>query len=890
MHVTFGMVADGSAHPAHPGGRAGVVGGSVVGPAGMLDLLAGQMGLSGPPVPPVVRIAAWQAKLEAAAAIQPRFYSASLAADALSTARLLLSWRDDLVAAGWTPMHTVAARPRISDLAAAELAPPPLPRGRSDLLREVIASLENGVKCDIEVVGFIEDLDLLPPPWQRLVRALSASGVVVSQTGSLTSTVDASDLARLHRFLGEGSIGSLVGDGSLTLLESRTAIMAAEAVADWVAHDPDRGRGTVVVLQSGDSGLLDQAFARRGLPALGVSPRSSHRGALQLLSLAFSVAWAPFDPQKLLELLLLPRPPIGRWAARLLAGALSREPGVGGSAWADAWSAIEAGLVERNDGKADPGTLAEWRAWMEVGTHGRSSGMPAIVAAAISDRVRRWALETDGGGRDPLLLCAVGAADALSGAFGALGRSPVTAAQVEGLIDLAIAEGLPDPAHVAQEGGIRVVTQPGALWGGAARVVWWGFSGDARQTRQPWTAAEVAALAATGCEIEPDARARRREAAQWEQAVWAARDALVLVTPALDRGGEVTSHPLAHRMAPMLQGANRDVITSSAELLLTADRVHLAGRDVRRSPEAGIDLPTAVAAWTLPMPLVEALEGRGETASSLQDLLECQFRWVLRHVARLHPGGAHAIPSRERLLGNVAHALAQAVFPVGRVPDPHEVRRAATAGLDEIVNAIAAPLRLPGSSGELAFARVRIPDSLSSLAALLAERGLAVVGMEVERASALGKLPVRSRIDLVVRDRDGDEAVIDLKWTGSRTWRRTEVQEGRAIQLATYGHLVAPNGGASAGYYLLRQRELIAEAGTALAVEGLTVTRTLDETWDAIAVDWGELTRLARAGRGLATGVPGIAEHLPAELGFPPGERVCFFCDMGNVCRITVGE
>ncbi len=595
------------------------------------------------------------------------------------------------------------------------------------------------------------------------------------------------------------------------------------------------------------------------------------------------------DPQKLLELLLLPRPPIERWAARLLAGALSREPGVGGSAWSDAWKAIEAGLVERNDGKADPRTLAKWRAWMEVGTHGRSSGMPASVAAAICDRVRRWALETDGGARDPLLLCAVDAADALSGAFGALARSLVGAAQVEGLIDLAIAEGLPDPAHVAQEGGIRAVTQPGAVWGGAARVVWWGFFGDTRQTRLPWTAAEVAALSATGCEIEPDALARRREAAQWEKAVWAARHALVLVTPALDRGGEVTSHPLAHRMAPMLQGANRDVVTSSAEILLTADRTPLGGRDVRRRPETCIDLPTATAAWTLPTPLIEALDGRSETASSLQDLLECQFRWVLRHVARLRPGGAHAIPSRERLLGNVAHALAQSVFPVGRVPDPHEVGRAATAGIDELINSIAAPLRLPGSSGELAFARVRIPDSLSSLAALLAERGMTVVGMEVERETALGALPVRSRIDLVVRDRDGNEAVIDLKWTGSRTWRRTEVQEGRAIQLATYSRLVAPNGGAPAGYYLLRQRELVAEAGTALAVEGLTVTRTLDETWGAIAADWGELTRLARAGRGLATGVPGVAEHLPAELGFPPGERVCFFCDMGNVCRITVG-
>jgi hypothetical protein len=886
MHVVFGMAADGSAHPPHPGAGSGAVGGAVVGPAGLLELLAGQLGLSGPLVAPVVRIAAWQAKLEAAAAVKPRFYSASLAADALSTARLLLSWRDDLTEAGWVPVDAGTTGSRLADLAAAELSPPPLPRGRSDLLREVVSRLAGGGRSGLATVETIEDLDLLPPSWQALARALSASGVAVSRRPATTPTAGDGDLARLQRFLGGGAIDALVGDGSLTLLESRTAIMAAEAVADWVAHDPGRGRGTVFVVPSGDTGLLDRAFARRGLPALGASPRSAHRGALQLLPLAFSVAWAPFDPQKLLELLLLPAPPIDLWAARLLAGALSREPGVGGPAWADAWSAIEAGIAERDGGAAGQATLAEWRAWMDVGAHGRSSGMPAGAAVAISDRVRRWALATDGGTRDPLLLCAVGAADALSGAFGALGRSPVTAAQVDGLIDLAVAEGLPDPAHVAEEGGARVVTQPGAVWGEAARVVWWGFSGGEGQPRQPWTRAEVAALADIGCEVEPAARARRRSAAHWEQVVLASRAALVLVTPALDRGDEAKSHPLAHRMAPILRGSNRAAVSAVAETLLTHASLRLGGRDVSRRAHANVDLPAARATWTLPAPLADAVRGRTETASTLQDLLECQFRWLLRHVARLRGGRAHAIPDRERLLGNVAHALAEAVFPKGSVPDPDEVRRAAAACLDNILDSIAAPLRLAGSSGELAFARARIPDSLATLATILADRGMAVVEMEVERASGSGAPAVRSRLDLLVRDREGVEAVIDLKWTGSRTWRRAEVEEGRAIQLATYGHLVAPAGGAPAAYYLLRQRELLAEAGSALAQDGLTVARTLDATWEAIAADWAELTRLARSGRGVATGVPGVAEHLPPTLGFPPGERVCAFCDMGDVCRV----
>ena len=886
MHVVFGMSADGSAHPAHPGEGTGAIDAVVLGPAGMLDLLAGQLGLSVRPVPPVVRIAAWQAKLEAAAADDPRFYSGSLSADALSTARLLLSWRDALVEWGWTPGDTVALD-RVADIAAAERATPPLPRGRPDLFREVRARLAAGEPTRVASVELIEGVALLPPAWQGLFRELSASGVVVSDVERPAPTADGGDLGRLKRYLAGGGVEALAGDGSLTLLESRTEILAAEAVADWMAQDAEAGAGTVFIVPDGDSVLLDHALTRRGLPALGCSRRTSQRGALQLLSLAFSIAWAPFDPQKLLELLLLPRPPLEGWAARLLADALAREPGKGGTAWTKAWDEIETKLAELNDGLPDPMKFAEWREWMDVGLHGRATGMPTAAAAAICGRVRRWALATDGGARDPLLLCAVGAADAMCAALDALGRPLVTAAQVEGLIDLAIAEGLPDPYHAAQEGGIRSVSRPGAIWDAASRVVWWGFSGEPRRTRQPWTTSEAKALAASGCEVETDARALRREAAHWEQAVRNATSALVFVTPSLARRGEVADHPLAHRMAPILSGTSREAVRSTAESLLTRGSVRIAGLEVRRRPEAATGLPEAVAAWELPPTTARAAGNRAESASSLQDLMECQFRWVLKYVARLRPGGRLALPGRERLLGNVAHALAQAVFPIGEVPDPVQVRRAAAAGVDDLLDRMAAPLRLPGSSRELAFARARIPESLSSLAALLSERGMAVVGMEVDGQLSSGPLQVRGRIDLLVRDRGGKEAIIDLKWTGSRTWRRNEVAEGRAVQLATYSRLVAPAGGASAGYYLLRQRELVAEAGSTVAREGLVVARSLDATWDAVVSDWHQLAALARSGKGLASGVPGVAEHLPANLGFATREGVCAFCDMRIVCRVT---
>ena len=145
--------------------------------------------------------------------------------------------------------------------------------------------------------------------------------------------------------------------------------------------------GTVILASDGDTALLDHALRARCVPALGLSASSPWRGALQVLPLAFAAAWQPFDPRVLLNLFLLPRPPVAAWVARRLARALSEEPGVGGRAWREAWAQIEERSLEINTQsdadiarrKTDT-TLAEWRAWTEVGRFARGEGMPLSEA------------------------------------------------------------------------------------------------------------------------------------------------------------------------------------------------------------------------------------------------------------------------------------------------------------------------------------------------------------------------------------------------------------------------------------------------------------------------------------------------------------------------------
>src|SRR3546814_12602126 len=97
---------------------------------------------------------------------------------------------------------------------------------------------------------------------------------------------------------------------------------------------------------------------------------------------------------------------------------------------------------------------------------------------------------------------------------------------------------------------------------------------------------------------------------------------------------------------------------------------------------------------------------------------------------------------------------------------------------------------------------------MAGLAQTLRDNALAIEATEWPASMVFdGTLAVRGKIDLLARDANGSAVVIDLKWTRSGRARIAELREGNAVQLATYGALVAPDTAYRAGYYLLNQRQ-----------------------------------------------------------------------------------
>ncbi|HEX8402673.1 MAG TPA: PD-(D/E)XK nuclease family protein [Allosphingosinicella sp.] len=885
MDIVLGLQADAGAWPDHGGTGPGAVGAPVVGPNGLVDILETARGLGSPSTPNVVRIAAFEAALERLDG-RPRFWAKSLAVDGWATARTLLSWRDELVGAGWRSGETWA-NGRLADLAAADAAAADLPPGLADRVAGLLMDLADRPCLPIRRIRLIDPREVHSAGWRLLLNQLERCGVSVEQLAPSPAAPKYTALGRLQRWM-IGEVPIQGGpDGTLTIATSASAALAAEVMGQWFAERGDAE--AVLIAQDADTHLLDHGLCAAGQPRAGRSRASAHRGSLQILLLAFKIAWTPFDPGALMELLAFPTSPIAPRAARRLAEALEEAPGRGGSPWQEAWVRIsEAELAEAG---GDPAKLRKtharlerWQAWVEPELADPVLGMPLAAALAACDRTIAWAGARHAIDGDQLYAATVALAGDVRAALVKLGREILPRTLIERIIDQALDIGHDNPAAAAEAARWRCVPQPGSVWGPVETVVWWNFrTTQEGLKRQPWTQGERDELAASGCPVDDVGLAGRAASAAWERAVLHAQGNLLLIAAGLDSGDDEALHPLAHRLAPATEKLASYIRIEDA--LATAN-ITVAGVELRRELVPVAPLPQARPVWPAPPGLRERLDGLTHSATSFEAGLGCHFKWALKHVARLRPGRVRSIPDANQLLGNLAHALAQEIFVPGDPPPAGTAKEQAAALLDDLIDHIAAPLRLPELASQLAEARGRLPDAMAELARTLATNELTVEETEKQVSATFeNALSVRGAVDLIARDKNGHHVIIDLKWTRSEKKRREELEQGKAVQLATYGAMTAGDQPYRAGYFLLNQRQFstLIEGGLiGRAVEG---ARGFPATWAAVRESWRKLGEIADAGQLVACGLEGHDEHLSADLPIML-EANCKWCDYQTLCRV----
>lgn len=890
MHIVFGESLDGGAWPPAPDGRA--LGFAALGPIGLLSLMETCVGLGGPSVSAARRIAVLRRRI-ALLGVTGRFWAGSFEVDPWAVARELLSWRDSLVAAGWTAKVTPKLLSRLADLAALEvLVDPPLPPGLADRLIAVIRAATSYTSLPIERIEVIDPEQAIAPGYKLLLGVLAAKGVEVSyRTGDAGLSAGTSDLARVQAWLKGPHRERLLGDGTFVVLHGHSEVAAAEATAEWLACAAEAENTDTVAILGGSTGILDIALSRRHLPRFSRLPSSPLRGAVQVLALAFATRWRPFDPAPLFGLLSLPRSPVPNAVGQALAAALVEAPGRDGPRWREA---LEVGVKrrrERFEREGLTGTALEarvrrdedrWRAWVSGDLFDEAIGMPAIAAREICARVAAWSGRLAAMAEGPL--AAVGGfATTLSLVIDEAGLDPVPRVQLERMIDAVVADGVEADHVLAEAAAWSHVSGPGQIWGPAKNVLWWGCGSlvPAGQANI-WTEAERDALVKANCWPGDRSAALTREAAGWHRAILNARERVLLVVP--PEGGSDAQHPLLHELAPLLSTAPAGT-TFPSDRLFQVPSVELAGRTTSRAVSERRLLPEPRAKWSVAKGKVQPRQT--DAATSIERLLGCPFAWAVEYSGKLQPSRRSEVPQGETLLGRLAHALAAEVFQPGQPPSPTEARRLAESRLPGLIDEMASPLRLPGAAANLARALSRMPTAIEVLAGSLIKLNATVIGAEIERetSDALAQgLNLKGRVDLLVGIDDGKPAVIDMKWSKSDKYRREDIQAGHAVQLAVYGRILgtaeAPAPGA---YFMLSQARLLPAGDNVFGAAPGEGAPSLATVWSNVSSTWKARMDQLGLGEVVATG-EALAEGQEQPMAALTLDPACRFCTKGHLC------
>lgn len=899
MRVLFGWHLDGSTYPETISQRKAVLGEYICGPQGLIDVLQTHLGLSFKPASLAVRIAQYSARLKELDDGN-RFYSRSFEVDGWSTAARILSWRDALVSAGWSGQE-IEESDRISTIAKLEkLSDFPLSRSSADGLLDVINAIRSGrtVCSRIKEIQTVTAENLLPPLWRELLSRLRDSGIAINHL-PISGKANSCDLASIQNCLDGTCRQPLAGDGSVVLIEADDEIQASEATAAWLKEHSEED-GSLVIIRGVGTSLLDEACHRLNLPRVGGETKSRWRGAMQVLPLMLDNSWLPFNPIVLIEMLSLRQAPIRRYIAHHFAGALQKEPGLGGHEWQSAWKRaeqarldvlIKGGKTEAEAQESLARDMQEWKSWLEPQRFDQESGIPTDQVLKLCAQVQRWALSRKDTADGELLLKSAEEAASLSNALSATKLTTISKVQLDRIMDSVCGEGFALPGAGAEASFWTPLDHPGQIWSGADTVLWWGFVGSQKPAqRLIWTDAERSQLSLKGIETDPPYLPILRDAQGWRNPILNARRQLILVAPRSVAGERTASHPVFHEFSdlfPQKRDPACDAIIYRADSILDMAAVSFAGKVLTRQPVNFFGLPSSTRLWNVTKAAIKRRQR--ESASSLERLFGCPLSWTMRYQMNIQPSVMRLEPAGERLKGTLAHAVFDALFTEKQNWDAQEAGKRASELVETLTPAIAAPLLLPGFTIEYYRLKSSIAESVEQFVKYIQRAGLKVIECEGERSAPFGCGQLIGRTDVTLADDSGNQYVIDLKWSYTEKGRADEIAQGRPLQLAVYSWLHAHAADRShlplapAGYYMIKQRQMFFTADEIFPGSSYVQGRLLDEVWKELVSTYEDSMAHLERGDVVATGINDPAVQ-PITYGLASIKPPCEFCDYGRLC------
>ncbi|MDB5346030.1 MAG: hypothetical protein JWP89_4407 [Schlesneria sp.] len=861
------------------------------GPDTLLRWLETQLGL---PVPDIHRSSCVTEYAAALDSIVDSTISDSMKTDRWATASELLSRRDELLISGWDQSDSDSLPEVVRDLARAAKERVYVFPSIADRLQRVLLALNTGQQLPAHQCVLLDPIEVWPLRWQDVLARLSTAPAGQASPASRKET----SLNIAQRVVLGGDIHEITQDESFRYVHTLSQSAAIEFIAATLANDASELPRTVIVCENDFLALqLDACLSRVGLPTMGATAYSKAHPALQVLPLTLALCWEPVNPQALLDFLTLPISPIPRRAASKLANALAKQPGLGSDSWETALQEL-CSADSDNDGKLRE-RLNSWLFCERTGLGG------AIASRLIRSRcgtVAQWAsgravaMAKEAQPNLPLiqaLQVAAGQASLL-GELAETQGAHLTEPQLGRLLEEALGSGVETKGFIEADGGPTRVRSLAEIDHPCHRLIWLGV-GTADATPSRWSADQLAMLQSAGVDIDDGSKTLTSLRSAEANGICQVEDSLLAVL--LPQDIEKRWHPIWLAIRGLL--SNRD-----HENPLVLESLISQGNVTALSP---FILPIQVTEiqppqghrplWEVPKELL--CDRDSASATELEDRLACPLKWVLNYQAQLRSSPIARLPADFQLKGSFCHSVLERVFDCGSdLPPVNTAIERVLEVFDHRIALDAAPLAQPDRYLERQKLRTELEHATRVLIGTLASGGYRIKGIEVDvSGEAFGK-PLAGSIDCLA-ERDGcEEVIIDFKY-GGRSKYYSKIEDGKAVQLATYayGRFTSSGRFPAIAYLILSDGLLYTPSGSPIAGDGdrsVIDGPAIQDVWNSFAHaienadDWltGDAPIPARPLLSPENWPTGANMVLETSLKTNDIQPVCKYCQYKNICGL----
>lgn len=750
------------------------------------------------------------------------FYKTSFEANHYSTTVELLARRDELVLANWNFEVKEDTPERLRTLAEIEVllqkkhakltkkdAGDGFPSGFADRWMSVLRMLDNR-KAPIATLHIFEPQELLPFHIQHLIEKINAQAIDIQQFTVPSPSEDTSDLAafqrHLHRIPQEKNKAQ--ADGSLLILRAKRETEAATYLAQFIRRNPDFQPVCIIPEKNR---ALENALLHEGLPALGILSSSSARAILQILKLVTAFIWRPIDPFKIMEFVSMPVKPLDDALGHAIAAILAQSPGIR----SDRWNGTILKFFEDAEAKAkaDP-TLnvakirEQYEFWFTRRRYDTEKTAPKSDLITIFDYLSTWAHDLyEAGNKSNSLLVLVSQADRIKELLEASPEMRLSFLDIERIIRTVYE---PAPVQFAQQEQdcLPYTYHPAALRDSANEVVWWNFvQAEVAPFHKKWYPEELSRLQNEGIILEN--AAKNNALASWQRKLPAlmAQKKLLLVIPESVQGKAVQP----------------DYMLGDVEVALHClDSItfHVGNEAEQCAFEHLFNIPEKISLIhypllkTQPLIAIQPTAKLGNTSeenfTSLEHLFYYPYQWMFRHKARLKKSSILNIVNERTMVGNLAHRFFEMMLQED-ISNWHkrETELWIDEHADDLLAKEGAVLLMYGKEPEKYEFLNKMKQAAWSLIATIQHNGWRVYATEKMMEGMFAGFPVKGKADLVL-ERNGEMAIIDMKWSGAGR-RRDLIKNEADLQLVLYSRLTTPDDSfAHTAFFIIDEAKFVA--------------------------------------------------------------------------------